>query len=141
MAISSFDILKRMSVDNLDIRLSTSENLRNMNAVHKGKDTDITIGVAGNVIGAVMNNELHLCLLIWNKEQFQATKAKMEAETAWLPLTSDIKLEVGKRYLLYCDSTPHDSSFQDGSVELIRWEENGAYLIQGWTHYQPVTVP
>jgi hypothetical protein len=80
MAISSFDILKRMSVDNLDIRLSTSENLRNMNAVHKGKDTDITIGVAGNVIGAVMNNELHLCLLIWNKEQFQATKAKMEDE-------------------------------------------------------------
>lgn len=80
--ISSFDILKRMSVDNLDIRLSTSENLRGMNAVHKGKDTDITIGVAGNVIGQIMNNELHLCLLIWNKEQYQATKAKMEDEVA-----------------------------------------------------------
>ena len=78
--ISSFDVLKRMCDDNLDIRLSTSENLRHMNAVHKGKDTDITIGVAGNVIGAVMNNELHLCLLVWNKEQYQATKAKIEEE-------------------------------------------------------------
>jgi hypothetical protein len=78
--ISSFDVLKRMSEDNLDIRLSTSENLRHMNAVHKGKDTDITIGVAGNVIGAVMTNELHLCLLVWNKEQYRATKAKIEAE-------------------------------------------------------------
>lgn len=78
--ISSFDILKRMSEDNLDIRLATSDNLRNMNAVHKGKDTDITIGVSGNVIGAVMNNELHLCLLIWNKKQFQETKDKIGKE-------------------------------------------------------------
>ena len=78
--ISSFDVLKRMADNNLDIRLATSENLRHMNAVHKGMDTDITIGVAGNVIGAVMNNELHLCLLIWNKEQYQATKAKIEEE-------------------------------------------------------------
>jgi hypothetical protein len=80
--ISSFDVLKRMSVDNLDIRLATSKNLRNMNAVHKGKDTDITISVAGNVIGAVMSNELHLCLLIWNKEQYRETKAKIEQEMA-----------------------------------------------------------
>jgi hypothetical protein len=80
LKISSFDILKRMNQEDLDIRLSTSENLRHMNAVHKGKDTDITISVAGNVIGAVMNNELHLCLLVWNKEQFRATKAKIEVE-------------------------------------------------------------
>jgi hypothetical protein len=53
-----------------------------MNAVHKGEDTDITIGVSGNVIGAVMNNELHLCLLLWNKEQYRATLAKIEAERA-----------------------------------------------------------
>ena len=79
--ISSFDVLKRMSVENLDIRLSTSDNLRGMDAVHKGKDTNITIGVAGNVIGQIMNNELHLCLLIWNKEQYRATKAKMEVES------------------------------------------------------------
>ena len=78
--ISSFDVLKRMSEENLDIRLATSENLTNMNAVHKGKDTNITIGVAGNVIGAVMNNELHMCLLLWNKEQYRATKAKIEEE-------------------------------------------------------------
>jgi hypothetical protein len=82
MAVSSFDVLKRMCDENLDVRLSTSEHLRNMNAVHKGKDTDITIGVAGNVIAPVMSNELHLCLLIWNKNQYQVTKAKIEAERA-----------------------------------------------------------
>jgi hypothetical protein len=69
-----------MSEDNLDIRLATSENIRRMDAVHKGKDTNITIGVAGNVIGAVMNNELHCCLLLWNKAQYQVTKAKIEEE-------------------------------------------------------------
>jgi len=78
--INSFDVLKRMSEDNLDIRLATSENLRGMNAVHKGKDTDITIGVAGNVIGQIMNNELHMCLLIWNKEQYRETKDKIGKE-------------------------------------------------------------
>ena len=80
--ISGFDVFKRMSEENLDIRLATSENLTKMNAVHKGKDTDITIGVAGNVIGAIMNNDLHLCLLIWNKEQYRTTKAKIEKERA-----------------------------------------------------------
>jgi hypothetical protein len=79
--ISSFDVLKRMSEDDLDIRLAASDNLRSMNLVHKGKDTDITIGVAGNVIGAIATNELHICLLIWNKEQYRATKAKIEKES------------------------------------------------------------
>lgn len=78
--ISPFDVLKRMSKENLDIRLATSENLRGMNAVHKGLDTDITIGVAGNLIGQIMNNDLHRCLLIWDKEQYRATKAKIEKE-------------------------------------------------------------
>jgi hypothetical protein len=49
-----------------------------MQSTHKGADTNNTIGVAGNVIGAVMNNELHLCLLIWNKEQYRATREKIE---------------------------------------------------------------
>jgi hypothetical protein len=78
--VSSFDVLKRMSEQNLDIRLATSKNLVNMQTTHKGKDTNITIGVAGNVIGAIYHNELHLCLLIWNKEQFAQIKAEMEAE-------------------------------------------------------------
>jgi hypothetical protein len=69
-----------MAEKNLDIRLATSENLTNMTAVHKGRDTNITIGVAGNVIGQIYHNELHLCLLIWNKEQFQQTKRELEAE-------------------------------------------------------------
>lgn len=75
--ISSFNILKRMSEKNLDIRLVTSENLVNMKLVHKGKDTTITVGVAGNLINQIFNNELHFCLLIWNKEQYQETKREL----------------------------------------------------------------
>ena len=75
--ISSFDVLKRMSEKSLDIRLATSENLVRMDTTHKGKDTNITIGVRGNVIGQIYNNDLHVCLLIWNKAQYKETKAEM----------------------------------------------------------------
>lgn len=78
MTISNFDVLKRMSTDNLDIRLATSENILSMNKVKAG--TQITFGVPGDVLNAIYRNELHCCLLTWNKKQFDETKAKMEAE-------------------------------------------------------------
>lgn len=36
-----------------------------------------------------MNNELHLCLLIWNKNQYRATKAKKETTA---PLANDVRM-------------------------------------------------
>ncbi len=78
MSVSNFDVLKKMSADNLDIRLATSENILRMNKVKAG--TQITFGVDGDVLNAIYRNELHCCLLIWNKRQFNETKEGMEAE-------------------------------------------------------------
>ena len=78
MTVSNFDVLKRMSADNLDIRLSTSENILRMNKAKAG--TQITFGVSGDVLNAIYRNELHCCLLIWNKQQFIDTMAKIEDE-------------------------------------------------------------
>ena len=78
MTVSNFDVLKRMSAENLDIRLSTSENILRMNKAKAG--TQITFGVSGDVLNAIYRNELHCCLLIWNKQQFIDTKAKIEDE-------------------------------------------------------------
>ena len=76
MSTSNFDVLKKMREDNLDIRLATSENLLRMNKVKAG--TQLTFGVSGDVLNALYRNELHCCLLIWNKTQFAETKAKLE---------------------------------------------------------------
>ncbi len=78
ISVSNFDVLKRMSTDNLDIRLATSENLLRMNKVKAG--TQLTFGVSGDVLGGLYSNQLHCCLLIWDKQQFAETKKKMEIE-------------------------------------------------------------
>ena len=73
--VSNFDVLKHMCAENKDIRLS-SELLR-MQKVKAG--TQVTIGVAGDVVGALFSGELVGCFLLYNKEQFKELKAKMEA--------------------------------------------------------------
>ena len=89
--VSNFDVLKRMSKDNLDIRLSTSENLLDMKKVKAG--TQLTFGVSGDVLNPLFRNDLHCCLLIWDKKQFAATKKELEAETASISFTRQ-ELEV-----------------------------------------------
>jgi hypothetical protein len=78
--VSNFDVLKKMSADNLDIRLATSENLLKMDKVKAG--TQLTFGVSGDVLGGIYSNQLHCCLLIWDKKQFDATRAAMRKELA-----------------------------------------------------------
>ena len=74
--VNSFDVLKRMSAENMDIRLAPSKNVIRMQKVNAG--TQITIGVEGDVISGILNNELNACLLIFSMKQFDETKKKME---------------------------------------------------------------
>jgi hypothetical protein len=78
MAVNNFDVLKQMSVDNLDIRLATSENILNMKKVKAG--TQLTFGVSGDVLNALYCNDLHCCLLIWDKKQFNDVNEKLESQ-------------------------------------------------------------
>ena len=76
--INSFDVLKRMSELNRDIRLSPIGNVTHLKKVQAG--TQVTIGVAGDVVGAIHAGELVGGLLLWDKEQFEATKLEMMKE-------------------------------------------------------------
>jgi hypothetical protein len=78
--ISNFDVLKRMCEKNMDIRLATSENLVRMTVCHYGRDTQITIGVQGNVIADICDHRLHCCLLLWDKQQYAEAKAELQRE-------------------------------------------------------------
>ena len=75
-SVNNFDVLKRMSADNKDIRMST--DVLNMKAVKAG--SQITIEIAGNVLAKVMFGELNACLILFDKKQFNETKDRMEAE-------------------------------------------------------------
>lgn len=76
--VSNFDVLKKMSADNLDIRIAPIGNVLNMKAVKAG--TQITIGVQGNMIGAILSGELIGCLMLYDKKQFDETKALLSEE-------------------------------------------------------------
>lgn len=74
--INNFDVLKLMSAENKDIRLMT--DVLSMRKVSAG--TQITVGVSGDVIGAITSDQLHACLLLYDKKQFEDLKAVMEFE-------------------------------------------------------------
>jgi hypothetical protein len=76
--VSMFEVMKRMSDENQDIRLSTVDNITHLQKVKAG--TKVTIGVAGDVVGPIALGKLVGGLVLVDKEQFFATKAKMEAE-------------------------------------------------------------
>lgn len=76
--VNNFDVLKRMSAENMGIEASPDENIIGMQLCKAG--TQITIGVAGNVIGGIASGEKRCVMLIWDKREFEELKAKMEAE-------------------------------------------------------------
>lgn len=78
MSVNNFDILKTMASRNLDIRMSPLDNISNMKVTHKGQDTDVTIGVRGNVILQIMNGRLIGGLLLYDKKQYFEIKTELE---------------------------------------------------------------
>lgn len=87
--INNFDVLKRMSKDNLDIRLGT--DFLGAKAVKAG--SQVTMGIAGNVLAQITFGDLQACLLLYNKKQFSDTKKQLESETASISFTQQ-ELEV-----------------------------------------------
>jgi len=75
--VNNFDVLKKMSADNLDIRLGT--DVLELKKVKSG--TKVTMGAPGDVVTGVFTGELVACLLIFNKKQFDETKKALESTT------------------------------------------------------------
>lgn len=78
--VSNFDVLKRMSERSMDIRLAPLSNIIQMKKVKAG--TQVTIGCPGDVITGLTFNQFVGGLLLADQEQFDRTKAEMEAEAA-----------------------------------------------------------
>ena len=78
--LDNFAVLGRMCDLNRDIRLSPLDNVTHLRKVKAG--TQVTIGVAGDVVDAIYTGKLVGFFLLYDAEQFRATKAEMLAEVA-----------------------------------------------------------
>jgi hypothetical protein len=73
--VNNFDVLKQMCIQNLDIRLGV--DVLSLKRVKAG--TQVLMGVGGDVVGPMFVGELTACLIIYNKKQFDETKASLAA--------------------------------------------------------------
>lgn len=85
MPMNNFDVMKRMSEEGKDIRLSSVNNITNLTRTKAG-DTLITIGVQGDLVAAIgVHRRYAGGLILMHKEQFDEMKALMEKEEAEKP--------------------------------------------------------
>lgn len=68
--IGHFDICKEMARRNKDIRMSMLENVTNLRYSKRSKGTTVSIGVDGNLVGAIFNGKFVGGLLLCDKEQY-----------------------------------------------------------------------
>jgi len=75
--INNFDVLKRMSAENKDIRLCTTITELNYSAKKGG--TEVSVGVPGNVCFEFDSGKVTAFLLVYDVKQFNEMKAQMAA--------------------------------------------------------------
>ena len=80
MKANNFDVMKAMSERDQRILLAPVSNI--LRATKTKLGTQITIGVEGNLVGAIMRGEFVGGLILADKVQFRATKAELEQEAA-----------------------------------------------------------
>jgi hypothetical protein len=85
MKPSSFDILKQMSLRNMDIRMSRlADNLINVRRTKRGGE--VTIGVDEATCQDIMNFALNIMkhnavLMVWDMDQYLQIKKELLEET------------------------------------------------------------
>jgi hypothetical protein len=75
--VGTFDVLKEMCARNMDVRLSTLDNVSELRKVRGG--TKVTIGIAGDIVSAVPLGKFVGGLLIADAEQFKAIQKELES--------------------------------------------------------------
>lgn len=75
MKPNSFDVLKTMSEENQDIRLAPLSNITRIDKVRAG--TNVTIGVAGDVIAGLANGDFVGGLYLADRKQFAETQERL----------------------------------------------------------------
>jgi hypothetical protein len=74
--MNNFDVMKEMAKRNGKIMLSPLNNITNVRKVKAG--TQITIGVAGDVVGKIALGEMVGGLILCDKAEFDAIKIEMD---------------------------------------------------------------
>lgn len=164
MKVNNFDVLKQMAAENQDIRLASTENITNMKMVKAG--TQITIGVPGNIIGAIYHGDLSACLMLFDSKQFAKMKARLEsapdeldAQIAQVGLRSSILTFVSVYDTLPALPDNHIEASEDVIVAIIgpegierwdraclcasrdKWAKDGILLNWQPTHWLPLPQP
>lgn len=85
--LGTFDVLKVMCERNLDIRLSTLDNVRSARKVKGG--TEIKIGFFGDVVTGIAKGRFCGGLLLADFKQFQEIKKEVESQTQQSPLPTN----------------------------------------------------
>jgi hypothetical protein len=80
MTVGHFDICKEMARRGKDIRMSMLENVTDLRYSKRTKGTSVTIGVDGNIVGALgIENKFVGGLLLCDREQYFAIRTELEA--------------------------------------------------------------
>jgi hypothetical protein len=78
-SVGHFDICKEMCKRNMDIRMSTLDNVTNLQYSNRTKGTTVSIGVDGNIVAAIgIHQKFVGGLLLCDREQYMALKKELE---------------------------------------------------------------
>jgi hypothetical protein len=77
-SVGHFDICKEMAKRGMDIRLSTLENVTNLSYSGRTKSTTISIGIYGNLVGAIFSGKFVGGLLLCDQKQYFALKRELD---------------------------------------------------------------
>jgi hypothetical protein len=75
--VNNFDVLKQMGVENKTIQLCTTITQMNYSANKGG--TEVSVGVPGNICFDIQSGKMNAVLLLWDVNQFNEIKAKLES--------------------------------------------------------------
>jgi hypothetical protein len=73
-----FQICSEMAKRNMDIRMSLLENVTHLSYSKRTQGTTVSIGIDGNLVGAIAKGDFVGGLLICNKEQYLALQKELD---------------------------------------------------------------
>ena len=87
MSVNNFDVLKEMGKRNLNIQMAPLGNIIKMRKLKAG--TQVTIGVAGDVITRITFGEVVGGLILADKKQFDDVKGELETSAVQSPVSPE----------------------------------------------------
>ena len=123
MSVNNFDVLKEMGKRKLDIQLAPLDNISRLRKTKLG--TQVTIGVAGDLVGAIgMEGKYVGGLILANKAEFNAVKAEM-AKASESRSSEEIQAEILNLAPLASaydtELQSNDTCLAAGAHDALRW--------------------